>query len=452
MRITKAQAIVITLLNLLIAALLAVIFFYPMFGRSASAAPPSSDEPPNSNVGGEDVPPPHDKFRAASDGRVSEIVRETRLMGSGDESVISAFFLNDCTYIFGNATVGDLDFDSYGGFLCVLNSAGTITKYTYFDGMLTAVGAVEGGFAVSAIKAAGTADEAAQLYFADANGEAKTVARLAGGAVKIFALDTKKTAVVTQPSPTSFKFSEYVMGERWTTGRSTVMDDNGCTLEFFDCYDFGESFVISARSYSPKIYDAAVFFSFVPGGDAAVAKRGGGGEKAVRPYAVMPYPPLGYYMLCDVGGNAAVMCVEYSYIKYHVSMLDFSFSAAKLLNADGKYYAAFERESGAELYEIEQDFGCKKIDAANNVFMQIVSEGGAPVLCGKSARRGDACNECALYTPETGAMLSLSIENAEFYGGSRNADGITFVLSASGGDALSATSGGRDIYVITVRR
>ncbi|MCM1367975.1 MAG: hypothetical protein NC184_04110 [Roseburia sp.] len=452
MRITKAQAAVITLLNLLIAALLAVIFFYPMLGRSASAAPSGSDDPPETDVIGEPDPPPHEKYRKASDGKVSEILRETRLMGSGDESVVDVYFANGSTYIFGNATVGDLDFDGYGGFLCVLNGGGDIVKYTYFTGFVTAVGAVDGGFAVSALSGAGTADETAELYFAGFDGEAKSVARLTGGAVKIFAIDTKKTAVVTQPTPTSFKFTEYTVGERWTTGRSTVMDDNGCTLEFFDCYDFGESYVISARSYSPKIYDAAVFFSFIPGGDAAASRRGGGGEQAVRPYAVMPYMPLGYYVLCDIGGKAAVMCVEYSFVKYHVSMLDFSFSSARLLRADGKYYAAFERDVGAELYEIGSDFTCVKVSATDGIAMQAVSSGGAEIMAGKSAKKsGEASDECAFLLPSTGDILLLSVENAIVYDGKKTADGVTFVLSASGGEALTLPSGGRDIYVITIK-
>lgn len=454
MRLSKAQAVVITLLNLLIAALLSVIFFYPN-GLSASAALPSGDDPPDVIAGDDPTPPPHNKFRDAIDGKVSEIVRETRLMGSGDESVVSVHYKSDITYIFGNATVGDLDFDSYGGFLCLISDVGTILKYTYFTGVVTAVGVVEGGYAVSALWGAGTVDEVSQLYFVDYSGEAKVVAQLSGGAVKIFALDTKKAAVVTQPTSTSLKFTEYTLGDKsWTVGRSTRMDDGGCTIEFFDCYDFGESYVISARSYSPQIYDAAVFFSFVPGGDAAVNRRGGGGEKMVRPYAIVPYPPSGYYMLCDVGGAATVMCVEYSFSKYHVSTLGFAFSSARFICTEGKYYACFERESGAELYEISSDLSCNGVSAADGVVTEIATYGNVPVMAGRApSRRGEysvSYDIAKIFDINGNRAVSLAIDNATFYDGRRSADGVTFVLSATGGDALSETSGGRDVYIITV--
>ena len=139
MRLNKAQTTVIVLLNLLIAALVAYIFLSPYFVKAGGGqgGTPPDDDPPNQGANTDPVPP-HNKLRDAIAGKTPEILRETRLMGTGDERVVSVFFKDGVTYVFGNAGVGDLDFDSYGGFLCTVNGAGTILGFTYFAGAITA--------------------------------------------------------------------------------------------------------------------------------------------------------------------------------------------------------------------------------------------------------------------------------------------------------------------------
>ena len=234
MKLSKAQATVIALLNILIVALLAIIFLVPVIrdnvaagGNNGGGNSGSTDAPPIDT--GDDPPPSHNKLRLPSAGATDEIARETRLMGNGDETVVATFFSDDVIYIFGNATVSGLDFDSYGGFLCRMSDGGTILSYTYFDGTMTAACTLGTTYVV----AAGNV-----VYGVD--GEGNAVARLdAENVVDLFGKDGNKIAVVTQPSQTSLKYTEYSMGsEQWTSGFVTRID-SGYTLKYFDCYDFG---------------------------------------------------------------------------------------------------------------------------------------------------------------------------------------------------------------------
>ncbi len=446
MRLNKAQAAVITALNIVIVALIAVIFLVPYFGgRSARGddAPVTGDKPNNI----EPEVPEHVKLRGASEGKAEGILRETRLMGSGDETVVAVKFRDGVSYIFGNATVADLDFDSYGGFLCVVNAAGTMLSYTYFEGAIGAVCPLSGGFAVAAGES---------LYFTDYTGKIDKRADTDGGALEIVpTLDGNKIAVITQPTSTALKLTEYSMtGDMWSAGSSTRID-SGFTLKFFDCYCFVDSYVISARAYSLPRYDAAVLYSFTAGGDATAHYYGGTGENITRPYAVMPCA-AGYFALASKNGLATVITVDYAFMSYHSINLGFTFSDARLFFENGKYYACFDRLDGAATFELEDNLSRRRLSALDGLFIDCVFETDKVLCAGTvknaaaSATGEDGSAAAEIIAPYTESSRSFDIKSAEFYGGFQNTDGLTLVLSATGGDALSAPSGGRDIYIVTL--
>lgn len=450
MRITKAQAIVITVLNIIIAALLVFIFAFPKL-RAGNAdgsgnggiTPPTDDDPPSDNT---DVPPAHEKLRDATNGATPEIARETRLMGNGDESVAEVFFRSGTTYIFGNATVAGLDFDSYGGFLCTVNAAGTILSFDYFEGNITAVCNTGAGFAVCA---------AEKLHFVDYDCTVTGETALDGAALDVFSVGNNKLAVVTQPTPTSLKFAEYVFGG----GTADIVSaystriDSGYTLKYFDCYDFGETFVIAARAYSLPRYDATVFFKFVPGGDAESHYYGSSGD-TMRPYAVMPCS-AGYFALAAKNGIATIVSVDYTFMNYHSYSLGFTFADARLLYSNGKYFACFDRTDGAVTYELESDLSRRKLSVLDGVFIDCAIKTDRVLITGALPELGATGEKtysgAQITSPYSDYALSLDIKNAVFYGGFDNGGKLTIVLSATGGDALSKPTAGRDVYVVTIK-
>lgn len=451
MRLSKGQATVIVLLNIIIAALVAIVLFVPQIAPGISFGQPDGSGGGDKNTGGENPPveQPHNKYRTATQGKTDKILRETGLMGSGDETVSAVYERGGMSYIFGNATVADLDFDSYGGFICLVNAAGAIIKYEYFDGNITAVGVVGSGYAAAVYdRTTGNG----KLYFVDYSGDIEEVAQPVGEPIDVFSVDNNKIAVVTQPLTTSFKLTEYsvVRGGQWTAGRSTRID-SGYTLKYFDCYDFGGTYVIAARAHSLPRYDSAVFYSFTIGGDASAYYYGGANENITRPYAVMPYPS-GYFALASKNGVATIITVDYAFTSYRSVSLGFVAVDARLFFCGGKYYASFDRADGAVTYRIDDDMSRTSLPALDGIFIDTVTDCGDIFMTGVTATLSGSKREfksASFVVLDRGTTVDLSMENCVFYGAFKNTDGYTCVISATGGDALSTPSGGRDIYVVT---
>ena len=435
MRLNKSQIAVITVLNVMIAALVATIFLLPSIAASGGGGGGKGDTPV--------VTPPqeHVKLRDPIAGKVPEISRETRLMGTGDETVVAVYFMDGVAYIFGNATVGDLDFDDYGGFLCRVAANGKISGFTYFDGRLTAVGIVEHGFA-----AAAASDGEAVIYVVGYDGEAKKAATLDGAAVDIIPISAYRTAVVTKPNDNAFKLTEYAsaIGTEWAAEHNTHIS-SGYTLDYFGCYRLGNEYILTARAYSLPRYDSIVFYTFEAGGDASAHFYGGSGDSMLQPYAVQPYSN-GYILLGRRDGVAAIVTVDYSFMSYRRDLLGFSFESAELLYCGGKYYACFVRADGTTVYELDERLDRRAVATAKDIDLDCAIQSGGTLLAGKTSD-----SEAKLASADGERVLSLEISDCVFYGGCRNADGKTvLVLSATGGKALSEPSGGRDVYVVAV--
>lgn len=437
MRLSKTQAIVITFLNILIVALVVTIFLVPTIGKAAEG---EQYEPTVEPL------PEHVLLRESSAGKVSEVLWETRLMGSGDETVVDVFFHGGVTYVFGNATVADLDFSSYGGFLCRVDESGKMLSYTYFDGNIGAVGIAGDGYAVGA---------GGHLYFVDRDGKAEIKAETDGAAVDIMSVDEeKKLAVVTQPDAATLRLTEYSLVGDFAKGRSTRID-SGFTLKFFDCFAFEGRYCIAARAYALPRYDACVFFTFEPGGDATPRYYGGSGENLTRPYAVMPCD-AGYFVIAAVNGLATVLTMNYAFTDSHTINLGFAFSDAKLCYNDEKYYAGFAKTDGTVTYEFRGDLSRRKLSALDGLFVDcVIDAADGPVAFGTvrnlaaSLAGGDAGECVEINSVKNEQAIDLDIKGVTVKKARLCADGnAVLVLSAKGGDALSAPSGGTDVYII----
>ena len=114
MRLNRKQTFVIVFLNVVIAALVAFILLYPRFGKADGEQPSGPDIDGNDVTDPTDTPPDevYVKLRDATSGAVEEVIRETHIQGSGDETALLTQYVNGTLYIFGNATVSDYDFDS----------------------------------------------------------------------------------------------------------------------------------------------------------------------------------------------------------------------------------------------------------------------------------------------------------------------------------------------------
>lgn len=457
MRLTKTHAAVITILNIIIATLLAFIFLY-----KPGYALVSSDGGGSGNVGiggdanggntGDGTPvitePEHVKTRPAAAGRVSEIARETRLMGTGDENIVRLFDMNGTSYIFGNATVGDYDFDGYGGFLCVVDATGTISRFSYFSGRATAVGMIENGYAVATLDSS-SGENVSHMYFVDLGGEISDGAELDGEGIDILALESNRIAVVTRPSANAFKLTEYAVDSR---GDMPVFsaEHNTCissayALDYFSCFRLGEQYIIAARAYSLPRYDSVVFYTFEAGGDAQSHLYGGSGDSLMQPYAVLPYKN-GYIALCRRDGVAAIVTVDYKFVSYRRDLLGFAFTSARLEYVNDKYYACFEHAEGVVTYEIDNLMNRRTVNSAQDVKLNCAVNSGGTVIIGTT---GEGLRIVDLSGTR---LLDLDVHGANVCGGFRTADGYTtLVLSATGGDALTTPTGGRDIYIVTVR-
>ncbi len=439
MRLTKTQFWVITSLNILIAALVAVIFLMPVFRKAhnggGGASEEKNDDPPVTET---DAPPAHDKYRAATKGLVSEIDRETRLMGDGDETAVKTYFHDGSVYIFGNATVKGLDFDEYGGFLCVVDADGKIGAYSYFGEKVTATCVTADGY----VAAAGN-----KLYKCGYDGTAVKTAETNGEIVGLKPIgDT--VAAITQPETTSLEYTEYtVKGETWAAGLSTRID-SGYTLKYFDCFDFGYKRIIAARAHSLPRYDSFALYTFEPGGDAAVVYYGGTGENLTKPYAVMPYKG-GYFALAAKNGVATVISVDYTFMSYHSYSLGFTTDGARLFYSDKKYYACFERADGSVTYELDDNMSRRRITELDGLSVDCVANiGGSLKAIGGITEKnatGVVRTGIAIIELATGKTTALDISGGSVC--AATADPTVLVLSASGGSALSVPTG-TDVYVV----
>ncbi len=440
MRLTKSQGIVITLLNIVIVALVAVILFVPNFsqGESADSDVPAATDPVKPT---EPEEPVHNKFRAPSEGKADGVVSETRLMGLGDESACNVFFLGGAIFVFGNASVKGLDFDVYGGFVCKLSESGTILAYSYFDGKITAACMYGDGF----IAAAG-----GKLYSVD--GECDLTVRVDetdGDAVDVFAVDNKRVALVSQPSSTSLKLTEYTVTDgKFGTGHSTRID-SGYTLKYFDCFMFSDTYVMAVRAHSLPRYDSLVMYSFTAGGDAKDNNYGGTGENLTRPYGVMPCAD-GYIAVAAKNGIATLINIDYAFTVYRAQSLGFTVSDARLLFSGGSYYACFTRTDGAVTYKIDGVAERESISAFDGITLTAASDGYFMGSVGGLDSTGEKYVAVNLVNGDK-TVRSLAVSGGEVYALKRSGDCIIAVLSASGGDELSTPSGGRDIYVLVLK-
>lgn len=439
MRVTKKQIAVITVLNIVIAALIAVIFFL----RTPRFAESGKNETPDEGVV-DVVTPPHEKLRDPSKGKVKEIAYETRLMGSGDDSIVFSFSSGGVTYIFGNAAVAGYDFDTSGGFMCRIGSDGKILGFTYFDGRMTAAGVIEGGFGVATVVDAGEDNEKSTLYSVSEDGEVKELSDLDGTAVDIMSVGGKKMSVVTLIGSGTVKLVEYTRaGSGWAVGSSTRIS-SALELQYFDCYVMGDGYVISARAYNSPRYEAIVFYTFMAGGDAVPHYYGGNDESMLRPYAVLPYDN-GYMAVCDRSGEAAIVTVDYGFTSYRRDMLNFKFSDADLIYCNNKYYACFIDDKGGVTYEVDKLLSRKTLTDLNGVRLNSVVNMDSPLFIGSS-------DTGVVVTDGNGVYASLGIKQANINKVIKTGyNEVLIVLSASGGNALSDPTGGRDIYLISVK-
>lgn len=439
MRLNKKQATVLILLNIAIAALVATVFLLRGAGSATSA------DGSNGGDHGTTVTP-HEKLRKASPGKTPQIDRETRLMGSGDETVVYTHVVNGTTFIFGNASVGDLDFDNYGGFLCRTDSSGTITGFTYFAGELTAVGIANDGFCAAATERNDKGD-VSKLYSVKTDGTVTAIGETDGEAVDIKAVDGRKTAVVTQPNPGSLKLTEYTYdGTAMTAGYSTRIS-GGFDLEYFDCYAFGSDYVIAARAHSLPRYDSLAFYKFTVGGEApSPFYYGGKDESMITPYDVSPYDG-GYMALCRRNGEAVIITVDYTFTSTRRDVLGFDFETARLIYSGGKYYAGFDRGDGAVTYVIDDKLNRKIVTAADGCAVEssAVHNGAVILACANK-------NTVKLFTVDGNRSVVFSADGARIYGVFITTDGnVMLVMSAKGGAALSEPTGGADVYRVVVK-
>lgn len=442
MRLTKTQIGVITALNIVIAVLVAVILIVPPIASRPSDADGKPSDDPNGVVDVE-APPVHDKYRAASQGLVDSIERETRLMGNGDETVVKTYFHDGKTYIFGNATVKGLDFDNYGGFLCVVDDDGKIESFAYFNDNITATCVMASGYGAAA---------GGKLYYCDYKGTAAERANAEAAVVGMLVTDGG-VAAVAQPNSTMLIYTEYTVSDsEWTVWRSTQID-SGYSLKYFDCYDFGDRRVIAARAHSLPRYDSLALYAFEPGGDAAVLYYGGTGDNLIHPYAVRPYKD-GYFALASKNGVATIISVEYSYMSYHEYSLGFTVDGARLFY-DGKtyYYACFDRADGAVTYELDNNLSRRQVTELNGLALDcIVKVDGVTTAFGGVTEKNSAGVSrvgIAAITLGSGKTTALDITSGTVCGATDEKSPI-IVLSARGGAALTAPTG-TDVYIIKIK-
>ncbi len=446
MRLNRKQTFVIVFLNVVIAALVAFILLYPRFGKADGEQPSGPDIDGNDVTDPTDTPPDevYVKLRDATSGAVEEVIRETHIQGSGDETALLTQYVNGTLYIFGNATVSDYDFDSYGGFLCTVSDIGKITSFTYYDGRMTAAKLVNGGFAVATVVNADSDKTNYKLYVTDFSGETIEVASPSAAVEDIITVDGTIAAVITRPTLTSFMLTEYSFGAdgKWNSERSTHIS-SGYTLDYFDCFCLGDKYILAARAYSLPRYDSIVFYTFAAGGDASAHFYGGSSENLMQPYAVMPYAN-GFIALARRDGVAAIVTVDYAFLNYRRELLGFIFTDARLFFRNDKYYAVLDCPDGSVTYEIDNNVSRKIISAADGVAVSAVINSNGAMLAGKA--------DSALKLTDTAAARALVLDMADVkvFGGYRLGDETVLVLSATGGAALSAPIGGRDIYVIAV--
>lgn len=431
MRINKRQTAVITLLSVAIVVLVGYLLFFQYRvhikpGADGGAPPPVQ------------TPAEHEKLRKASSGKDGAIVRETRLMGSGDETVVACYRFGGVTYVFGNATVGDLDF-GVGGFLCMLDGLGSITGFTYFDGKLTAAAMAEGGFAVAATEREG---ERSLLYSVTPDGTASVAARPSARVIDVLCFGGTRVCAVTQSNPYSLALTEYdAAGGQWTAGGKTEISGR-YELTYFDCYYMGGQYIISARARTlPNYDDALVFYSFTVGGNAASHYYGGSGENSVTPYAVMPYAD-GFVGYAARGGVTVMLTVDYTFTRYTRAETGFNAHGACFTPSDGAAYACFDCDGGYVTFAQDDALARRIVSAANGV--KITAASGSAIAGG-----GDT----SLKLIDTAAekTVTLSAENSQVYAMFSDGGTVTAVISAKGGASLSAPSGGSDIYIITVK-
>ncbi|MCH5154496.1 MAG: hypothetical protein J1F71_04720 [Clostridiales bacterium] len=439
MSITKKQIAVITALNIVIAGLIAVIFFL----RTPRLAESDASEKPDDGVV-DVVTPPHEKLRGPSKGKVKEISYETRLMGSGDDSIVFSFSSGGVTYIFGNASVPGYDFDASGGFMCRIGADGKILGFTYFDGKMTAAGVIDGGFGVATVADAAEDGEKSTLFSVSEEGEIKELSDLDGTAVDIMSVGSKKISVVTTIGAGTVKLVEYTRaGDGWAVGKSTRIS-SALNIQYFDCYVSGDGYVISARAYSSPRYDAIVFYTFMAGGDAVPHYYGGNDESMLRPYAVLPYSG-GYMAVCEKSGEAAIVTVDYGFSSYRRDMLSFKFTDADLIYCNNKYYACFIDDKGGVTYELDSYLSRKTITDINSVRLNSVVNMDSPLFIG-TTKSGVVITDC------NGVYASLGIKDANINKVIKTGyNEFLIALSANGGTALSDTTGGSDIYLISVK-
>ncbi|MDE6294351.1 MAG: hypothetical protein K2L88_07010, partial [Clostridiales bacterium] len=285
-------------------------------------------------------------------------------------------------------------------------------------------------------------DEKSQLFGVNGDGEITPLIELDGRAVDVMPIvGTKKMAVVCKLSEGTLKLTEYTRaGNGWAVGKSTRIS-NGLYIEYFNCYYVNGEYTIAARASSGADYDTLIFYTFAAGGSETAHYPGVSDE---RPYAVMPFGS-GYIALCEKDGYAAIVTFGKNFTSYSREKLDIMSKSGRLFICGGKYYACFTTDSGAVTYEIDASFNITTLTKVNGTKLAAVVSMDNSLFVGVSS---------SAVTITDGAELSvrLDVKDATINRVIKTGyNELLIVLAAGGGDALSASSGGDDVYVISVK-
>ena len=140
MKLTKKQINTLMILGGITVLLFLGIFLLPWVGPSSQAS-----APPYPPV---EAPSPHNPFRNARTAVSPLLDWEINLGGSGTETVVAAFGLQQEILIFGNTTSTDYDFYNQvvGHFIILMTLHGTPISYNTYAGVLEQVIMLEDGF------------------------------------------------------------------------------------------------------------------------------------------------------------------------------------------------------------------------------------------------------------------------------------------------------------------
>lgn len=459
----KVYVIVMSVLGAVIIALVSVcvhIYYQPSDNTPAAVTPPDN------------AIEIHLKYRNPKLGAINSIAWENSLLGSADETIVECFSLGGIVYVFGNTKSNDRDFnkssvnDNASGVVtssnnidnasAVSNSAeetefgfvaafkeGVIKAIEYFTAPIECVAIGWDGFVAASDKLYKVSLNTCKIgvgieYKSSVDDKAvKIISGIDNGSILCFTATTSLIGITYFVAHEFNDNSEKIY---------TTQISSDYSLEYLDCFVFSDKYVLAVnRLKSDGGYYCPAFIEFNRGDPVTHSVTLKGQQIPFKADSITPYSG-GYFAIGAVDGNAVMLKIGADFTLISETSTDLACVSSSVTYCNNYYYVFINhRQNISSLYKYDSVFSEHTQIPVGSMLSCVID---VRVVNNSVLISGTNEGEVAVLDERGNAVVRLPIAASRAV----VMKDYTLVLStANQTSALTASSGGSDIYIIKLK-